>query len=542
MAGDRTLKLSLLADTKNLVDGLNNGAKSTESFGKQIGEISKKAVLAFAAIGAAGAAMAVDLVKAAAEDEAARRKLEETIKSSTKATSEQVAEVEKYINKTALAVGITDDQLRPALSRLIRSTNDVESAQKLLNLALDITAATGKPLRTVVDALGKAYDGNTASLGRLGLGIDSGILKGKDFNKIYETLQTTFGTFAENEAATLEGKFRILNIALDESKEAIGAALLPAAEKLSDWLIDTGVPALEAFIAGLTGDTDSLGSGLSETQTKAFNWGEQVKKVIEIVVALKDQIILLAGVITTVFVVSKISAGVTATIALIKTLITAYNALKSSAIVAGVASAFALNPLLGVGAAALAAGVLSAANALSKKYDTDAEALGNAMSGTNLGNRPLGGKTTTGNEGSGTGGGGFNFNTGLGSSSTTTNKSTIDRGQDTDWNQEMLNAVDTFTDAQKAQNKSLQTLEQLSPKIALAVQGGTFVPPSVPTSGGFNAGSFRMAEERSNTVNITVNGAVDPAGTARQIADIIKKEASTSGTFTGFAVSRFDRG
>jgi hypothetical protein len=69
--------------------------------------------------------------------------------------------------------------------------------------------------------------------------------------------------------------------------------------------------------------------------------------------------------------VSKISAAVVATIALINTLIKAYNLLKASAIVAGVATAFALNPLLGVGAVALAAGVLAGANALARSGDTE---------------------------------------------------------------------------------------------------------------------------------------------------------------------------
>ena len=70
------------------------------------------------------------------------------------------------------------------------------------------------------------------------------------------------------------------------------------------------------------------------------------------------------GLLVGMFVVSKISAGVMGTIALIKTLIATYNALKASAIVAGVASYFALNPLAGVAAAAIAAGVLVAANRL----------------------------------------------------------------------------------------------------------------------------------------------------------------------------------
>jgi membrane protein implicated in regulation of membrane protease activity len=54
----------------------------------------------------------------------------------------------------------------------------------------------------------------------------------------------------------------------------------------------------------------------------------------------------------------------------------AYNALKASALVAGVALAFALNPLLGVGAVAVAAAVLSGANALANRDNTSTDNLG----------------------------------------------------------------------------------------------------------------------------------------------------------------------
>jgi hypothetical protein len=93
---------------------------------------------------------------------------------------------------------VTDDQLRPAFARLVRSTKDVEDAQKLLNLALDLASATGKPLEAVSNALARAYDGNTTALGKLGLGLDANLLKSKDFDAIFKTLTSTFGNFAEN--------------------------------------------------------------------------------------------------------------------------------------------------------------------------------------------------------------------------------------------------------------------------------------------------------------------------------------------------------
>ena len=370
MAGQsRTLKLALLAEVADFTKNINKATTETDNIGKKFDDFGKKAAIAFAVAAGAVVAFAADAVKAAAADEKAQKTLEETIKRTTGATADQVKGVEDYITKTSLAIGITDDELRPAFGRLVRSTEDVQEAQDLVNLSLDIAAATGKPLSGVADALAKAYDGNTTALGKMGTGLDNSIIKGGDVDEIFKTLTGTFGGFAKNEAAGTEKAFDRIKIAADEVKEQIGAALLPVVQDFTEYLLTTVVPAVQSFVDGLTGEI-GLTEGLTESQEKAFKWGEKIRKVIGVVIEFKDELIVLAGVIAAVFVISKIATGVAATIALIKTLIVAYNLLKTSAIVAGIAQAFALNPLLGVGAVALAATVLSAATALARNNDT----------------------------------------------------------------------------------------------------------------------------------------------------------------------------
>lgn len=383
MADSRALTLKLLADTADFQKKLAAGSKDIDSIGERAADFGKKAAIAFAAASAAIGAFAVSAVKAAAEDEAAQRKLAETIRSTTAATDAQIAGVEAYITKTSIAVGVTDDQLRPAFSRLVRSTNDVEDAQKLLNLALDLSAATGKPLESVTNALGRAYDGNTTALGKLGLGIDVTDLKSKTFDETFQDLTATFGNFAENESETTAKQMERVKIALDEAKESIGAALLPVVQELTDFLLEYFIPTLEAFIYGLTGQ-GQLDDALTDSQETAIEWGKKINGIINTVVDLKDELLILAGVIATVFVVSKVAAAVAATIALINGLIRAYNLLKASSIVAGVAAAFALNPLLGGAALAGATLVLAGANALARRDDTP-EASGVSGSEINAG-------------------------------------------------------------------------------------------------------------------------------------------------------------
>ena len=395
MAGtSRTLKLALLADVADFTKNIGTAGKSTQTLGDQASEFGKKAALAFAAAGAAIGAFAMASVKAAAEDEAGQKKLEETIRNTTNATAQQIAGIDKYITKQSIATATTDDIIRPALSRLLRSTGDLTKAQELLTLSQEIAAATGKPLEAVTNAVAKSFDGSNTALTKLGVGIDAATLKTLTFDQTQALLNKTFDGFIQNQSTTAAFKFQQLSIAVNETKEQIGAALLPAVTSLTNYILTNVVPVVQSFINGLTGQ-NGLTTGLTKSQISAIEWGKKVGAVVDTVVKFKDELIAVAAVIGTIFVVSKITAGVVATIAAINTLIKAYNALKASSIVAGVASAFALNPLLGVGAVALAAGVLAGANALAGRSDTPAASTGSSVAGFS-GTMPNGQSFSTG--------------------------------------------------------------------------------------------------------------------------------------------------
>ena len=352
--GNRTLKLSILADVDELKKGLSQANKEVETTADKIGEFGKKAALAFAAAGAAVGAFAVSAVKAAAEDEKARKSLEQTIRSSTQASEAQIASIDKYISKQAIATATTDDVLRPAFARLIRSTQDVTKAQDLLSLSQEIATATGKPLETVANALGKSFDGQNAALGKLGLGIDAATLKTKSHDEIMQILKGTYTGFIDNEATNAEFKFKQLTIALDETKEKIGTALLPIVKELADYFLETVVPNIEAFAAGLTGE-DGVNAGITDATQGAYDFGQQLISLIEFIISIKEELLILGGIIATVFVVNKVLAFVAA----IQTLIGAMVALRNAAAAAGVATAFAT----GGGSVALAGAALAGAAA-----------------------------------------------------------------------------------------------------------------------------------------------------------------------------------
>jgi phage-related protein len=268
VAQSRTLKLSILADVDQLKKSLTSANNDVEGSSNKLGEFSKKAGVAFAAAAAAAGAyavkLAVDGVKAAIEDEAAQIRLATSLKNATGATNEMIASVEKQILKTSLATGVTDDKLRPALSRLALSTGDVTKAQDLLSLALDISQATGKGLDSVANSLGKAYDGNTAALGKLGIGLSAAELKTMSFTDVQGKLSDLFGGAAAANSKTFAGRLEILKVTFDEAKESIGARLLPIIQQLVEFIVNKVVPALGKFADFFKPITDAIKNNKAE--------------------------------------------------------------------------------------------------------------------------------------------------------------------------------------------------------------------------------------------------------------------------------------
>jgi hypothetical protein len=197
--------------------------------------IKKAAVPAAAALAGVGAAL-FDATKGAIEDAAAQDLLANNLRKTTGATDAQIAAVEDWVSEQGKLLGIADDQLRPALQRLSRATGSVTKAQELATQAMDIAAATGKPLESVVSALEKAYGGNMTALGRLAPEYRQLIKDGASFEEVMAKLGKTTGGAATDAANTAAGQFGRMKLALDETKESVGAALLPAIEAILPYL------------------------------------------------------------------------------------------------------------------------------------------------------------------------------------------------------------------------------------------------------------------------------------------------------------------
>jgi len=272
MAGSRTLKLSILGDVDNLNKSLKTASGDVDSFGDKIGKagvaIGKAFAAAAAAAGAAAIAIGIEGVKAAIADEKAQTQLALALENATGATQAQIKATEDSILKMSLATGVADDELRPALGRLVRSTGDTEKAQQLLAQALDISAATGKPVEAVANSLAKAYDGNTSALGKLGVGLSTAELKTMSFEQVQGRLTQLFGGAAAANADTYAGRIARVKVAFDEAKETVGVALLPILDKLLKFINENALPAINAFSNAFSlTESDGFGKIVSDVGT-----------------------------------------------------------------------------------------------------------------------------------------------------------------------------------------------------------------------------------------------------------------------------------
>jgi hypothetical protein len=250
----KTLTIFLAADTKQLSRALNSANKDLTGFGGTLKNMLGPALIgATAAAGALAVKLGVDGVQAAIEDQKAAESLAQTLENL--GLAHDTAPVEGFIDALQRQTGVADEQLRPAFDRLVRSIGDTAQAQDALKLALDVSAGSGKSLDAVTQALGRAYDGNTTALSRLGAGIDASILKTGDMEAITAQLSATFSGQAAVAANTYEGRIKRLGIAADELKEAFGAGLLSNIDSVFRLLNRS---------ADATGDTEDAISKLGE--------------------------------------------------------------------------------------------------------------------------------------------------------------------------------------------------------------------------------------------------------------------------------------
>lgn len=249
MAGP--IRISVLADGSNARRELDSVSRTSSKMGQTLAKVGRLAATGLAIGVGAAAVAAAKFATAAAEDQQAAALMAKTFENAAGATKSQIAATEDWITAQGKALGVADDDLRPALSRLVTATHDVGDAQKLASLAMDVSAGSGKSLEQVSTALMKAQNGQVSSLSRLGINTKNAAGETISMAEATKRMSETFGGAAAAKAGTLQGKLDRLKLAISEAGESIGYKILPPLLTFAEFVQNRVVPAAQRLGAAI---------------------------------------------------------------------------------------------------------------------------------------------------------------------------------------------------------------------------------------------------------------------------------------------------
>ena len=327
------------------------GKKAFSSSEKAIDNLAKS--IKRAALGGGIATLMASSVKAFAEDEKAAAMLGNTLKNL--GLQAFTASVEAMIDKTQLATGILDEQLRPAFQKLVTSTGDAIQAQELLKLALDVSAGSGNDLVTVASDIANVMAGNNKGLKKYALGLSAVELKTMSATEVQLKFLEVYGGASEKVSKTFAGSLGRIKAAAEMARESLGKGLVDGL------MVATG-----------SANIDELQKKILDFGTSAGNAFKMLGGVIkENIGLLKSLAITFAAIWTA----GKVIAGIQATISILKALNYTYKLLRATAVGTAIAQMAVLNPLGAAAyAVALVAGITAATISINKLGDAYGDA------------------------------------------------------------------------------------------------------------------------------------------------------------------------
>ena len=318
--------------------GTKAAQKDIAKMGKSFDQFSKKAAIAFAAVGIIAIKVGKDAVSAAIDDQKSQVLLANSLRNTVKASDATIASTENYITLLQKQVSVADDELRPALARLTAATGSIEAGQQLLSTALNVSAQSGADLATSSDAIIKATRGQYKGLALLVPQLSNSTIKSKDFAKALGEVDKATAGAAGKRAATLEYRLKGLQIAYGEILETLGYALIPVIQNFADVITNKVLPVLEAWI---NTNKDKLAKGLDTLLTQLPNLIIAMFGFFDFVQRNLKTLEYLGGLLVTIFAATKVYAGISALIVAIGALTAAFGFEAAAATAASIATALA---------------------------------------------------------------------------------------------------------------------------------------------------------------------------------------------------------
>jgi hypothetical protein len=548
MAGIPKVKISFDADYSELKKGVKGAQGEVESFSSKVADFGKKAAAAFAVAAVAAGAMAVKIGKEAIT---AASDLAETVSKVGVLFGDSAKQVEAFAETAAVKLGQSKQQALNAAATFatfgkaagLAGDDLAKFSTDFVGLASDLASFNNTSPEQAINAIGAALRGESEPLRAYGVLLDDASLRQAALELgivsttknaltpqqkvlaaqklIYEQTGSAQGDFARTSDG-LANSQRILSARIENVKTTLGEALLPIALKVSEFVSTKLLPIIEKLASGFdSGTGQSLLGKISNVinYLKDFFepiWESVVSAFGRVRDAIRDNSDRFGNLFSTLQEIG--SWVIKYIIPIFKTQLTGAITVASTAISVAIKAIVPIIEFVTGAVKGLINFVIDGINLLIKGYNAFARLTGRDQIGL-IGK--IGEKTLTGSNVVPSG----SLPSGI------TAPAKVNTGVTT----RTTGAVTTATGAASAAaGAATKAVEKLAPTLIEKVTQENFLKYLQP--GNTDVAAFRMKDN----INITVNGALDPIQTARQIATILNDEASRSGTFTGLGVSRFN--
>jgi hypothetical protein len=263
VAKTRKLVVDVLADASRVTSEFGKIDKSTGKLGESFKKLGKTMALGMGAAVAGAVVLGKGAIDAAVEAQKVQKGLEASIRSSGGAANVTAAEIDKFASAMQFKTGIDDEAIKTSQTLLLgfrNVRNESGEGNKIFNRASVAMLDLGKKMGSTdaaAKALGKALSDPVGGLkGLKGAGVAlteqqkeqvKAFVKSGDLLSAQKIVldEVTKATGGYAESTTTAGDRA--KLAFGEIQEKIGGALLPIAEKLSSWFVNTLIPAVEKF-------------------------------------------------------------------------------------------------------------------------------------------------------------------------------------------------------------------------------------------------------------------------------------------------------
>lgn len=344
--------------------------KMEKKFGDFANATARNFGLAALAVGAFAAKVGYDAVKAAMEDQKSQVLLANSLRNTVGATDAAIAATEEYITAMQAEFGVADDQLRPSLAKLAAVTGDVGKAQKLLSVAMDISAARTIDLETASALVAKGYGGNIGALKKLFPQISAATVKSKDFAAALREISGETKGAAAAAANTFAGQMERIKLAFGEASESLGYKLLPQVKAFADLIINKAIPAVQKFVDE---NGDKIAAGFKTSISYGIAFAKLMYDIFSFVARNIKVFATLGAVIVAAFFGAKVAAATAALVKGVMAIIKVMKALRTVSLASAAATALATGGLSAAAGAAAFGVALVGIGIAAKKFNSDSD-------------------------------------------------------------------------------------------------------------------------------------------------------------------------